>query len=113
MDHRYPIFSKDCLGNENQKTTRVVNNLYFSSVCLSFPRTIEQEKNIVRVGLYRQNGNMADIQTLRLDFPCKIIRLYYINVHVDMLSRKTSWKNWIQQKVSLSWPDWWSYFLGF
>jgi len=28
-------------------------------------RTIEQEKNIVRVGLYRQNGNMADIQTLR------------------------------------------------
>lgn len=28
-------------------------------------RTIEQEKNIVREGLYRQNGNMADIQTLR------------------------------------------------
>jgi len=28
-------------------------------------RTIEQEKSIVREGLYRQNGNMADIQKLR------------------------------------------------
>ena len=35
----------------------------------AFPRTIEQEKYIVREGLYRQNGNMADIQTLRLDIP--------------------------------------------
>ena len=34
----------------------------------AFPRTIEQEKYIVREGLYRQNGNMADIQTLRLDY---------------------------------------------
>merc|ERR1711874_785163 len=28
-------------------------------------RNIEQEKHIVKEGLYRQNGNMADIQALR------------------------------------------------
>ena len=42
-----------------------------SPVYLSSPRTIEQEKSIVREGLYRQNGNMADIQKLRLDFPVR------------------------------------------
>ena len=64
MRKRYQDFLKDSLGKENP----TINCLFLSSVCLPFPRTIEQEKNIVREGLYRQNGNMADIQTLRLDF---------------------------------------------